>query len=34
MRRRLSNLWMVINRPPCEEDFDSASTQFDEVFAS
>jgi hypothetical protein len=25
MRRRLSRLWMVINRPPYDEDFDSAS---------
>ena len=26
MRRRLSGLRMVINRPPCDEDFDSASS--------
>jgi hypothetical protein len=32
MRRRLSGLRMVVNRPPCDEDFDSASSQFDEVF--
>jgi hypothetical protein len=25
MRRRLSRLWMVINRPPYDEDVDSAS---------
>jgi hypothetical protein len=34
MRRRLFGLRMVINRPPCDEDFESASSQFDEVFAS
>jgi hypothetical protein len=26
MRQRLSVLWVVINRPPCDEDFDSASS--------
>jgi hypothetical protein len=25
MRRRLSGLWMVINRPLCDEDLGSAS---------
>jgi hypothetical protein len=25
MRRRLSGLRMVIDRPPCDEDFDSAN---------
>jgi hypothetical protein len=34
MRRRLSGLWMVINQPPCDDDFDSASSRFDEVFIS
>ena len=29
MRRRLSGLWMVINRPPCDEEFDSASSRFE-----
>ena len=29
MRSRLSSLWMVINRPPCEADFDSASIRFE-----
>jgi len=27
MRRRLSGLWTVINRPPCNENFDLASTR-------
>ena len=29
MRSRRSGLWMVINRPPCEADFDSASSRFE-----
>jgi hypothetical protein len=29
MRRRLSFSWMVINQPPCDEDFDSASSRFE-----
>jgi len=29
MRLRLSGPWIVINRPPCDEDFDSASRRFD-----
>ena len=34
MRGRLSGLLMVINRPSCDDDFDSASSRFDEVFIS
>ena len=34
MRRRLSGLWMVINQPPCDDDFDPAGSRFDEVFIS
>jgi hypothetical protein len=30
----LSGLRMVINQPPCDDDFDSASSRFDEVFIS
>ena len=29
MRRRLSGLWMVIDRSLCDEDFDSASTRLE-----
>jgi hypothetical protein len=29
MRRGLSGLWMVINRPPGDEDFGSASSRFE-----
>jgi hypothetical protein len=29
MRRRLSGLWMVTNRPPCDEEFDSATSRFE-----
>jgi|GEM_PF-7023828 len=29
MKRWLPDLWMVINRPSGEEDFDSASSRFD-----
>jgi hypothetical protein len=28
MGRWLSGLWMVINRPPCDEDADSARVRF------
>ena len=29
MTRRSSGLWAVINRPPCDEDFDSATNRFE-----
>jgi hypothetical protein len=29
MRRGLSGLWMVINRPPGDEDFGPASSRFE-----
>ena len=29
MRRGLSGPWMVIHRPPCDEDFGSASSRFE-----
>ena len=34
MRRRLSGLWMVINRPPWNEDFDSVSSRFEASICS
>ena len=34
MRRRLSGLWMVIDRPPWDEDFDSASSRFEASICS
>jgi len=34
MRRRLSVLWMMINRPPCDEDFDSVSSRFEASICS
>jgi len=32
MRRWLTGLRMVINRPPCDEDFDSAGSRSEPVF--
>jgi hypothetical protein len=29
MTRRVSGLWMLIDRPPRDEDFDSASSRFE-----
>jgi hypothetical protein len=29
MSQRLFRLWMVLSRPPCDEDFDSACGRFE-----